>query len=210
MLDIQPYFSVKHGKEFAKSLPNLRKELGCIPFAEHDSGYGVGGDTFRALRKLQVPPSKVYQDWAAITCKNINPRLLSKSLATGGFQDWHTMLAESLQQRWISRQNEPLSFAHQHKLIDLFVKWLSRHDFENKKLTKLLELHSNSALDSRVLSNLNACLSHALPLTKPSMGDIHCRETYDFCQKLIESFASYYGGTKLLFDYFSWKKIGND
>ena len=50
----------------------------------------------------------------------------------------------------------------------------------------------------------------ALPIRKPSMGDIHSENTYAFCQTLITNFATHFGGSRLLFDYFAWRRGGSD
>lgn len=97
-----------------------------------------------------------------------------------GFHRWHASLAESLQADWTARQGTALSFAHQHKLIDLFIKWLSRYDFDCAQLTDAFMSHANCALDSQTLAKLNDCLSSALPIKRPSMGDIHNEQTYKF------------------------------
>lgn len=209
MQSLPDYFSSKHGKAFARALPELRQRIGRTPIAQHNSDFGVGGNTFRAYRDWHLPPSSVYREWADGVLTNLDAQLLAVQTATvDGFRSWHASLADSLQAHWTAQQGDSLSFAHQHKLIDLFIKWLSGHDFSVPRLTDAFMLYGNCALDSQTLGKLNECLSLALPLTKPSMGDIHSRRTYDFCQTLIGCFAHHYGGTRLLFDYFAWRPGG--
>lgn len=207
MHTLHDYFSSERGEAFANALPALRQRVGVIPFAQRSSHFGVAGNTFRAYRGWQREPSKVYRKWAEGICNTLDaPSLAVRVASAEGFRGWHASLAELLQVHWTDQQGGVLSFAHQHKLIDLFVKWLSAHDFGCQQLSQSLVSHANCALDSQTLQKLNECLSMALPISNPSMGDIHSRQTYSFCQNLIERFATQYGGTRLLFDYFAWRR----
>jgi hypothetical protein len=209
METISRHFSTELGVAFAKALPALRKNIGSTQFRPSESSFGVAGNTFRAYRGWSRPPSEVYRLWAKRTHARLDPSSLARQLSCQkGFDIWHKSLADSLQRHWVKAQGGPLSFAHQHKLIDLFVKWLSAHDFGCMQLSASLVSHANCALDSQTLRKLNECVSMALPLSNPSMGDIHSRHTYAFCQGLIDSFATYHGGTRLLFDYYAWRRGG--
>jgi len=209
MKPLSKYFSVELGNAFAATLPQSQKIIGSAPFNPQNPKYGVGGNTFRAYTGWLLSPSKTYRQWAEPICRALDPSSLGTQLSTAqGFQFWHSSLADSLQAHWIANQGRPLSFAHQHKLIDLFVKWLSRHEFPSSQLSQALVDHANCALDSQTLSKLNECLSFALPISKPSMGDVHSGITYVFCQDLISDFATHFGGSRLLFDYFAWKAGG--
>ena len=207
---IADYFSPEHGAAFASAIPSLRAKIGVTPFEPLGSNYGVGGNTFRAYVGWPKKPSTIYRLWAERTCKQLDLQRLAQQLETSeGFKDWHSSLAASLQDHWLHEQDKSLSFAHQHKLIDLFVKWLSSHDLSSPTLSNHLVNQANCALDSQTLGKLNECLSMALPITKPSMGDIHTRNTYEFCQALIENFSVRFGGSRLLFDYFAWRSGGS-
>ena len=204
------YFSVKLGAEFRNALPILRSKIGITPFERVGSTYGVGANTFRALTNLRRKPSTVYRSWASGIFVNLDVQVLERQLETEeGFRVWHTSLANSLQDTWQQEQYASLSFAHQHKLVDLFVKWLSSLDFNCSALSDNLVAHANCALDSQSLGKLNECLSMALPLSKPSMGDVHSSYTYSFCQSLIDRFSTHHGGSRLLFDYFAWRSGGS-
>jgi len=206
------YFSDRLGSEFRKELPKiLREKIGSRPFERVSPTYGVGANTFRAFTNLKAKPSTVYRSWASNVCRNLDIQLLEHQLKTEeGFRVWHASLAKSLQDAWQHEQDGDLIFAHQHKLIDLFVKWLSSHDFNSPVLLENLVAHANCALDSQTLRKLNDCLSEALPLSKkPSMGDVHSSYTYSFCQSLITRFATHHGGSRLLFDYYAWRFGGS-
>jgi hypothetical protein len=208
---LRRYFSPDCGNAFANALPELRQRIASIQFCPHGSDFGVSGNTFRAYVRWPEPPSIVYREWAQGICTELNIETLEQKLGTAdGFNVWHTALAGSLQEHWVHRQGRELSFAHTYKLIDLFIKWLSMRDFKSLQFSQCLVSYANCALDSQTLSKLNECLSMALPLSKPSMGDIHSMRTYEFCQALIEAFASHYGGTRLLFDYFAWRRGGGN
>ncbi len=209
MKKISNYFDPSLCEKFRHDIPKLRALIGSKKFEPVGSNYGVGGNTFRAYTGWNEPPSKVYRLWAAKVCARLDVCSLEHQLSTReGFDKWHEELAETLQNDWQKQQGRYLSFAHQYKLIDLFIKWLSSHDLSSQKLAEIFLHKANCALDSQTLSKLNKCLSMALPITKPSMGDIHSKNTYMFCQNLIEKFSAHAGGTRLLFDYFAWRKGG--
>lgn len=202
-------YDKERSAQFVMELPELRKGLACKPFSKRDNSFGIVGSTFRAYRKWDFPPSTVYRYWANKICEELNPQVLAQEIANAeGFHAWHTSLADRLNAHWLAKQGAELRFAHLFKMIDLFIKWLSSFDFDCPELTQAFESHANSALDSQTLAMLNKCLSLTLPISKPSMGDIHCRLTYDFCQRLIGDFACHHGGTRLLFDYYAWREGG--
>jgi hypothetical protein len=209
MRSLLGYIDPKLAAKFTAALPRLKKKLGAVPYAKRKPSYGVAGETFRAYQGWNNKPSELYRDWAAVICESLTSELLVTHLQSrSAFLKWHESLAASLQKQWFSRERKRLSFAHQYKLVDLFVKWLSRHDFGLKTITSGFAAYANCALDRQTLKKLNACLSHALPMPAPSMGHIICRNTYQFSQEAISEFAAYCGGTPLLFDYFAWKKGG--
>jgi hypothetical protein len=209
MQPIDRYFGAALQRKFARAIPRLRGQLALVPFSDHDATYGVGGETFRAFRNHRARPSEVYREWAAEVSKQLTPKQLTQQLQSReAFESWHRSLVGELSSRWKSRQGRTLSIAHRYKLVDLLIKWLSAHDFGQTKIIQGFEQYAHCALDRQTLKKLNECLSLALPITSPSMGDIHTEETYLFCQDLVAGFASSCGGTPLLFDYFAWKRGG--
>lgn len=211
MQDLQRFYDQELGAKFSNALPGIRQRIGRTPFAKHSTDYGVAGNTFRAFRNLPVKPSHVYRQWAEAKCNTIDPASLAEEIGhSEGFITFHSSLAVDLRAFWQDLQGVNLSTAHQYKLIDLFIKWLSEHDFGHDALNEALICNANCALDSQTLRTLNRCISFALPIKNPSMGDIHSGVTYDFCQQLIGDFAKNFGGTRLLFDYFAWKYGSKD
>lgn len=210
MNSISRYFSHQQGEAFSIAIPSLRALIGMRKFNPLETTYGIGGNTFRAYTGWEISPSAVYRQWAKKVLMKLDSHSLERELETiEGFNAWHGSLATSLQSDWQSMQKGALSFAHLHKLIDLFVKWLSSHDLSSPKLSEFLVLRANCALDSQTMNKLNECLCMALPISNPSMGHIHEKNTYDFCQDLIDNFAVHFGGTRLLFDYFAWRSGGS-
>ncbi len=91
-------------------------------------------------------------------------------------------------------------------MVDLYIKWLCSNNECSEKLANSLIKYAYCALDSQILTKLNEALNHALPIRKPSMGDIANQYTYDYCQSLIKDFSETYNGTRLLFDYYAWER----
>jgi hypothetical protein len=209
MQPISSHFAPELQKEFTDAIPRLRKQLGSIPFAEKDYTFGVGGETLRAFRNLSNRPSDLYRTWAARVCDRLTPATLAKQVRTDdAFGAWHAHLVADLQEEWHSRAGARLSVAHQYKLVDLLIKWLSWYDFGDPTVTRGFEAHAHCALDRQTLTKLNECLSFALPMPYASMGNILTNNTYVFCQDLISEFTRHCGGTPLLFDYFAWRRGG--
>lgn len=203
---MEKYYNETIGKEFASRIPELKQQLGTQEFDPKKSTFGIAGNTFRAFINFEKPPSKVYQDWAKSTTKRLFedqniPRISSQI----EFDNWHSEVVDSLKTFWREAQNGDLKFAYTFKAVDLYIKWLSSLKECPKQLCDGILKFGYCALDSQILKRLNECLSGALPIKNPSMGDISNRNTYDFCQTLIEGFCVKYGGTRLLFDYFAWK-----
>lgn len=208
-MQLSEYFDKKLRAEFEEAIPVLRQQLGKRTAGDWGSTYGVGGNTFRALGGYGQAPSPVYREWAATQLGRLDGQFIHDSARTREtFLEWHSSLVASLERHWNKAMQAPLSFAHSRKLVDLFIKWLSHFDFGPSAVTDVLVAHANCALDRQTLKKLNDCLSNALPISNPSMGDVVSESTYRFCQAAITEFAESAGGTRLLFDCFGWKRGG--
>ena len=208
-MQLDAFFDKSLQRQFRQQISGLRASLGHRSSADWGRTYGVGGNTFRALGGYSQAPSPVYQRWAQRHLGTINGRFLEQAAGSRtDYASWHASLVTSLERHWKKEMNVPISFAHSRKLVDLFVKWLSHYDFESTRATDLLVLHANCALDRQTLTKLNACLSGALPMVNPSMGDVSSINAYVFCQAAIAEFAESCSGTPLLFDCFGWKPGG--
>jgi hypothetical protein len=192
--------------QFKKSIPELKKQIGQKPLHSDDATFGVAGNTFRAYRDW-IKPSETYKSWAKNITASLKRQPPSEDISTPeGFLKWHRKLYNSLQRYWKKHQGKQLQLSHCYKLIDLYIKWLSAHRLQDNETLEGIIRHANSALDSQILEHLNKCYSMALPIFKPSMGHIHNQNTYIFCQSLITAFSEPCGGSRLLFDYWAWKK----
>jgi hypothetical protein len=203
---MKQYINNKLATEFRRSLPRIRKnKIGQRPI-DDDSSYGVAGNTFRAYRGWKNP-SKVYKLWAKkVTANLINQQSTIDVYTRETFLKWHTGLYNSLQRYWKKHRGNQLPLSHCYKLVDLYIKWISAHQLQDKKFLEGIVRNANCALDSQILERLNCCYSKALPIFKPSMGHIHNQNTYNFCQSLIAKFSESCGGSRLLFDYWAWQK----
>lgn len=211
MQNLSDFFNLARVRDFKMAVPKLKKQIGKEMWSSKDTQFGIGGNTFRAFTGFDNKPSELYRTWAKKQCKAID--LDSESLAMAvdskeSFEEWHASLCKSLQKHWKRQENRELNIAHKHKVIDLYIKWLSQFDFGSSIISNGLITYSHCAIDSQILLTLNDCLSGALPIGKPSMGHVQYETTYQFCQKLVSGFSSHCGGTSLLFDYYAWKPGG--
>ncbi len=206
---LDDYFCERTGAAFERRLPVLRKKLGAVNILNRKAGYGISGNTFRAYQGWHNRPIDIYNGWAERITESLEPKTLAEKISTrDGFLVWHAQLSASLKRRWRYYEGATPKLPHQLKLVDLFIKWLSSHSFAEPKFTAALEMNANCALDSQTLKRMNEAYSNVLPLGKPSMGHITNMATYMLCQDLIQRFSVHFGGSRLLFDYFAWKKGG--
>jgi hypothetical protein len=209
MSGMQKYMSKTLLAQFAKSARKTRATLGAEEPSTMSPSYGVSGNTLRAYRGWSVPPGKVYKEWAKKRTNTIIKAAPLDDIATeSGFQGWHRGLCKSLNAKWRKDQGKNLSIAHCYKLVDLYIKWLSRYQIQGREFAFLLNKHASCALDSQTIYKINACYGNCLPINKPRMGDIHNENTYRYCQDMIAAFCEAAGGTRLEFDYWAWKKGG--
>ncbi len=147
MLSLNDFFDQSIADEFAQALPRLRAELGIRCISEFGGSFGVGANTFRALGGYTLPPSPVYRAWAAKQTKKLDGEsICEKAGSRENFVNWHSSLIRGLQRDWTSAMGAPLSFAHSHKLVDLFLKWVAHFDFKTPDATDFLIEHANCAL----------------------------------------------------------------
>jgi hypothetical protein len=194
-------------RQFQKSLPSIRKMQGQEDLSSMTDNFGVGGNTFRAYVGYELPPSSIYRSWAKKQTNRIRKKLpINETSSEESFIIWHEKLYRSLCRYWLKKQGKPLSLAHSYKLVDLYIKWLSRYEFQEKMFVININKYANCAIDSQVLIKIDICYSSCLPIHKPSMGHVKNKNTYDYCQQLISSFCDDAMATKLEFDYWAWKK----
>lgn len=205
---MKQYINRKLVAEFRKRIRGIiKKHIGQEHIQPNESTFGLAGNTFRAYTGWNNKPSDLYKSWA----KNVTVGLMKhepkKEITTrDDFLKWHKGLYNSLQKHWKKHEGRQLPLSHGYKLVDLYIKWLSAHQFQDDMFLERIIRNANCALDSQILERLNECYSMALPIFKPSMGHIHNQNTYDLCQSLIAEFSESSGGSRLLFDYWAWQK----
>ncbi len=204
------YIDKSQARIFSKALVGIRKNIGSSSLASisNEKQYGVAGNTFRAFRGYNLAPSVVFRNWAKERTEKIINHDSKTKLNQKSFITWHNDLVNSLGSYWLESQGDALSFSHNRKLIDLYVKWLSQFQFQHYTFHLDLNRFSYCALDSQTLSKINKCYSECLPINKASMGDIYNKNTYDFMQKIVHDFCLSCSATPLEFDYWAWKKGG--
>lgn len=206
---MEKYYQASIGNDFAKQAVALRNNMRSQSQELMNSDFGIAGNTFRALIGYSNPPSLAYRSWAKITTESlINEQGSTPSSSQEEFDIWHNQLFNSLADHWNRIQNKPLSFAHTFKLVDLYCRWLFTYNECPQILAKSILDYGYCALDSQILRRLNDALSGALPIRKPTMGDIQNANTYSFCQDLIKDFSEHYGVNRILFDFYAWKAGG--
>ncbi|MBZ2162458.1 hypothetical protein [Alteromonas stellipolaris] len=204
---MKSYINDQMIKKFQKSLPSIRIKLGLENLSAMPDNFGVGGNTFRAYVGYVLPPSSVYRNWAKKQTNSIQKKLpVNETSSEECFINWHEKLYRFLCRYWLKQQGDSLSLAHGYKLVDLYIKWLSRYEFEDKQFVINLNKYANCAIDSQVLIKINICYSSCLPIHNPSMGHVKNKNTYDYCQQLISNFCDEAMATRLEFDYWAWKK----
>ena len=206
---MKKYLDKRQLSQFSKSLKKTRAILGKANISEMPSSYGIEGNTFRAYRGWKYSPSKCYREWVEENTQRIIKSQPTQSISNEvNFGKWHKNLYNSLNKHWKKKQGKALSLAHCYKLIDLYIKWLSQFDFEDKKFVENLNKYASCALDSQTIERINQCYGQCLPINNPRMGDVINQNTYNYCQEIINEFCKSGGGTKLEFDYWAWKKGG--
>lgn len=191
---------------------NKNKEWKWPPALTKRTTYGVGSNTYRAYRDMKpYRPSVLYREWAHITVQKLTKdnKLSEYVSSKESFEKWHKNLARSLELHWIKTTNGTvtLSFPHKMKLIDLFIKWLSRFNFNNESISNGFILYAHAALDSKILEKMQLIYQSRLELSRnPKMGCIKDLAMYKKYQKYLLEICSEAGSTPLIFDFYAWNE----
>jgi hypothetical protein len=188
---MKQYMNEEMMKKFRKAFPTIiSSKIGKKRINSDEASFGIAGNPFRAYRGWNGKPGEIYRQWAKPTTTRITQLDQNTDISSRkAFLEWHKGLYDSLQAHWQKHEGKQLPLAHGYKLVDLYIKWLSSHQFANKPFLEGILRNANCALDSQILERLNQCYSMALPVFKPSMGHIHNQNTYDLCQTLIGEFS---------------------
>lgn len=210
MLSILPFVKKAALREYRQALPRIRREeVAQIDWNSHNGTFGVAGNTFRAYTGWQSSPSKVFREWAEQHATSMVLRTEARSIRSqDNFERLHQRLSRSLQRAWRAAQGRELTVAHKYKLIDLYIKWLTRHRLPDADLNNALLRFGHCALDRQTLAKINSHLNGALPIAKATMGVIAAEATYSLCQSVVREYCAIAGGSPVLFDYFAWQSGG--
>jgi hypothetical protein len=173
------------------------------PYSE--KGYGVGGNTFRAIsikdKKLNLKPSEVYQQWAKNRISSFD-KYASKN---SSFQKIHNELVSDFRAYWKDQTHQELELAHALKLVDLYIKWICLSS-DNKVVKEYLLKNAYCPLDKFSIAQINKCFNNVFPFTNATMGAIKSMETYYLIQILIAEFCKIANRKPIEFDMWSWDK----
>lgn len=207
----------KELQRFKAKIPKIRKKVihqtnWDLKSLDAEEKFGVDGNTIRAFRGF-IKPIETYRTWARSCTKKLTPKKLSHITASEeNFEKWHSRLVNSITNdaEWSPKEKDKkeLKFAHLYKLVDLYIKWLTRYDFGSKEINDGFIKYAHCALDKYTMERLKLCFSGKLSFIKknPSMGDVCCLTYYYAVQKAIKILCSHAGkkASPILFDYYAW------
>lgn len=168
--------------------------------------WGISGNTFRSYVNFNIPPSLLYREWAK---KTVSEEYFLKSLADiKNYQDFlkvHEYTQKSLDRFWKQKQNKSLTLAQRNKIIDLFIKFLSRAEIQEfSDLNKTLLQFGHIPLDKFSLLAVKDCFYGIVLSPNPRMGDIDNMDTYYFIQNQIRDLMIETRLPNLFFDFYAW------
>jgi len=207
----------KELQSFEELIPEIKRELihrhrWDSKLREMEKKFGVDVNTIRAFSNF-LEPLQTYHNWAKKHTKKLTlDKLLHITASENNFKKWHCQLAKSIvnDAGWILKEKDKkeLKFAYQYKLVDLYIKWLTRYDFGSKEINDGFTKYAHCALDSKILKKLKSCFNGSLSFIKnnPSMGDICDLDDYLDIQNAIKFLCSHTGkkASPILFDYYAW------
>lgn len=170
------------------------------------TNWGIAGNTFRAYVKYKKQPSLIYREWAKETVTEAN--FLKKLNCINKYDEFlkvHKYLQGSLDRFWKREQGKSLTFSQRNKIIDLFIKFLSKSEIEEfHSLNQILLEFGHIPLDKFTLLAVKDCFYGIVLAPNPSMGDIRETDTYDFIQNQIRELMIDAKLPNLFFDYYAW------
>ena len=170
------------------------------------TNWGIAGNTFRSYANFNIQPSLVYRKWAKKTVSGTN--FLKRLNDVKNRQDFlkaHKNIQKSLDRFWKQEQGKSLTIAQRNKIIDLFIKFLSKTETEGyPDLNKTLLQFGHIPLDKFSLLAVKDCFYGIVLSSNPSMGDIVEMPTYDFIQNQIRELMTEVKLPNLFFDFYAW------
>lgn len=198
-------------KATLKELRSIRKKAEKYfndrgQLTDENTNWGIAGNTFRSYVNFKLPPSRIYREWASK--KAFKKHFLKKMCNIRCYQEFfdvHRKLQKSLDRLWQERQGKSLTVAQCNKIIDLYVKFISKNNVsELPDLNKPLIKFGHVPLDKFALIAVRKCFYGVVISPNPSMGDIDDLETYYFIQSQIRELMSVVHIPNLFFDFYAW------
>jgi hypothetical protein len=166
---------------------------------------GVGGNTFRAFRKLPVKPSVAFRTWTAQRIEHTLPEVLAATERPAYAAYVHnTTLA--LTQYWFEHTGSEMGYGRGAKLLNLVLKKLACYaTFTDEQRAVLIDtLHV--PLDSYTIVGLrNVVPEFSIPKTA-TMKFITTSAQYNEYQALIASVAHEAGVPPIYYDILAWDR----
>lgn len=174
-------------------------------YAERKSianNWGIDGSTFRAFRGLSTSPSKLYKAWVdQHGLRKINE--LTRPYTRKSFEDFHCNLVRSLEQYWKRKSNRQLTIAEKFKVVDLFIKAISRSNSITQPVNEFFVQYGHIPLDKYSLNAVKELFYGIVVCNEPRMGNIEDKETYTFIQSQIYLLTSKSKVPNLYFEFYA-------
>ena len=168
------------------------------------NNWGIDGSTFRAFRGIRPRPSKLYKAWVdKHGLRKINK--LTRPYTRKSFEDLHCKLVRSLELYCKRKANRPLTIAEKFKLVDLFIKAISRSNSITQQISEFLVQYGHIPLDKYSLNAIKELFYGIVVCNEPRMGNIEDKETYTFIQSQIYLLTSKSKVPNLYFDFYAWE-----
>jgi hypothetical protein len=163
---------------------------------------GIDGSTFRAFRGLKTSPSKLYKAWVEKHgIRKING--LTRPYTRNSFEDLHRNLIRSIEKFWKMKANRPLTIAEKFKVVDLFIKAISRSNSITRPINNFLVQYGHIPLDKYSLNAVKKLFYGIVVCNEPRMGNIEDEETYTFIQSQIYLLTSKSKVPNLYFEFYA-------
>lgn len=169
----------------------------------------VGGNTFRAFRKMPEKPSDVFRPWAETMLSDKESRnRLFRIRSQAAYDRWHNEFCCSFRQEWEGQMGVHLPFGASRKLPNLllkaFVRWSELTDQERKRLIRFLHV----SLDSLSLAGIRNCIDDPEIPPKASMRFVAGPTMYRQIQEVIRRIAKQANVPAIYYDVLAWNLGG--
>lgn len=173
----------------------------------------VGPNTLRAFRNnAHYAPQSIFRRWARTRFdENGEPTEMFTNTAQDGFAALRVWCLQSLCEFWNQCESglENFEFAHQNKLIDLFLKQLPRLAILPNGIRKEIYCNTHVPLDSYTLRAVRTLWNHDNPAEdeiprNASMNWVTNQDRYDKMQEFLRNVMQRAGAKAIEFDVLAW------